>query len=239
MSCHRPHLGQVQLVTAVPRRPSPATVRSWDGVTAPHLRCSAGPTTIPWTSCDSTVTGATRVAHGRSAGRTGRDPPHGRMTHARRRPPLPAAACQGPAAAPVDLRLMPGAPEPPGRSTVRRPWPDLGIERQRGDTIRRDARMLELLEPYRGHRGRVLRLLAAAGLWAPRLGPAAPARPATPVGGEVAARGRRPAPVSGAAPGSAAGRGRPPPARAGATRGCRPGCPATPGAGCPARTGCR
>ena len=37
----------------------------------------------------------------------------------------------------------------------------------RGD----DARMLELLEPYRGHRGRVLRLLAAGGVGAPRFGP--------------------------------------------------------------------
>ena len=34
-----------------------------------------------------------------------------------------------------------------------------------------DARMLELLEPYRGHRGRVIRLLEVAGPWAPRFGP--------------------------------------------------------------------
>jgi 3-methyladenine DNA glycosylase/8-oxoguanine DNA glycosylase len=37
----------------------------------------------------------------------------------------------------------------------------------RGD----DARMLELLEPYRGHRGRVTRLLMAGGVQAPRYGP--------------------------------------------------------------------
>ena len=37
----------------------------------------------------------------------------------------------------------------------------------RGD----DARMLELLEPFRPHRGRVLRLLGAAGVHAPRFGP--------------------------------------------------------------------
>ena len=37
----------------------------------------------------------------------------------------------------------------------------------RGD----DARMLELLEPYRGQRGRVIRLLEAAGIAAPRFGP--------------------------------------------------------------------
>lgn len=37
----------------------------------------------------------------------------------------------------------------------------------RGD----DARMLELLEPFRGHRGRVIRYLGAAGITAPRRGP--------------------------------------------------------------------
>jgi hypothetical protein len=31
--------------------------------------------------------------------------------------------------------------------------------------------MLELLEPYRGHRGRVLRLLMAGGVGPPRRGP--------------------------------------------------------------------
>jgi 3-methyladenine DNA glycosylase/8-oxoguanine DNA glycosylase len=40
----------------------------------------------------------------------------------------------------------------------------------RGD----DARMLELLEPYRGHRGRVIRLLEAGGVVAPRYGPRLP-----------------------------------------------------------------
>lgn len=34
-----------------------------------------------------------------------------------------------------------------------------------------DERMLELLEPYRGHRSRVIRLLLLAGVSAPRLGP--------------------------------------------------------------------
>jgi len=34
-----------------------------------------------------------------------------------------------------------------------------------------DERMLELLEPFRGHRFRVIRLLAAAGIHAPRYGP--------------------------------------------------------------------
>lgn len=39
-----------------------------------------------------------------------------------------------------------------------------------------DERMLGLLEPYRGHRARVLRLLAAAGISAPRFGPRMPLR---------------------------------------------------------------
>jgi 3-methyladenine DNA glycosylase/8-oxoguanine DNA glycosylase len=39
-----------------------------------------------------------------------------------------------------------------------------------------DERMLELLEPYRGHRGRVCELLAAGGIAAPRFGPRMPLR---------------------------------------------------------------
>jgi 3-methyladenine DNA glycosylase/8-oxoguanine DNA glycosylase len=39
-----------------------------------------------------------------------------------------------------------------------------------------DEHMLELLEPYRGHRGRVIRLLIAAGIGAPRFGPRKPLR---------------------------------------------------------------
>ena len=34
-----------------------------------------------------------------------------------------------------------------------------------------DERMLELLEPYRGQRGRVVRLIEAAGIHPPRYGP--------------------------------------------------------------------
>jgi 3-methyladenine DNA glycosylase/8-oxoguanine DNA glycosylase len=40
-----------------------------------------------------------------------------------------------------------------------------------GEARSSDARMLELLEPYRGHRGRVIRLLVMAGIGAPRYGP--------------------------------------------------------------------
>lgn len=39
-----------------------------------------------------------------------------------------------------------------------------------------DRRMLELLEPYRGHRGRVIRLVVAAGSGPPRRGPRMPLR---------------------------------------------------------------
>lgn len=39
-----------------------------------------------------------------------------------------------------------------------------------------DERMLELLEPYRGHRARVIRLLTLAGIGAPRFGPKKPLR---------------------------------------------------------------
>jgi endonuclease III len=42
-----------------------------------------------------------------------------------------------------------------------------------------DERMLELLEPYRGHRARVLRLIAVAGITAPRFGPRMPLRDLT------------------------------------------------------------
>jgi 3-methyladenine DNA glycosylase/8-oxoguanine DNA glycosylase len=43
-----------------------------------------------------------------------------------------------------------------------------------------DERMLELLEPYRGHRGRVIRLLTVAGIGAPRFGPRKPLRDIIP-----------------------------------------------------------
>lgn len=39
-----------------------------------------------------------------------------------------------------------------------------------------DARMLELLEPYRGHRARVVRMITEAGIAAPRFGPRRPLR---------------------------------------------------------------
>jgi 3-methyladenine DNA glycosylase/8-oxoguanine DNA glycosylase len=39
-----------------------------------------------------------------------------------------------------------------------------------------DERMLELLEPFRGHRGRVCLLIESAGIGAPRYGPRMPIR---------------------------------------------------------------
>jgi endonuclease III len=39
-----------------------------------------------------------------------------------------------------------------------------------------DERMLELLDPYRGHRARVIRLIAVSGISAPRFGPRLPLR---------------------------------------------------------------
>jgi 3-methyladenine DNA glycosylase/8-oxoguanine DNA glycosylase len=45
-----------------------------------------------------------------------------------------------------------------------------------GEARGTDARMLELLEPFRGHRGRVCGLLAAAGIMAPKFGPRMPVR---------------------------------------------------------------
>ena len=39
-----------------------------------------------------------------------------------------------------------------------------------------DQRMLELLDPYRGHRARVIRLIGVAGITAPRFGPKMPLR---------------------------------------------------------------
>jgi hypothetical protein len=43
-----------------------------------------------------------------------------------------------------------------------------------GEARADDARMLELLEPYRGHRGRVIRLLVAGHPGPPRFGPRLP-----------------------------------------------------------------
>jgi 3-methyladenine DNA glycosylase/8-oxoguanine DNA glycosylase len=45
-----------------------------------------------------------------------------------------------------------------------------------GEPRATDERMLELLEPFAGHRGRAVRLLSLSGLHAPRFGPRAPLR---------------------------------------------------------------
>jgi 3-methyladenine DNA glycosylase/8-oxoguanine DNA glycosylase len=48
---------------------------------------------------------------------------------------------------------------------------DAGPDAPRGARSPADERMLELLEPFRGHRGRVCALLERGGLFAPRFGP--------------------------------------------------------------------
>ena len=45
-----------------------------------------------------------------------------------------------------------------------------------GEARGTDARMLELLAPFTGHRGRVCDLLAAGGISAPKFGPRMPVR---------------------------------------------------------------
>ncbi len=55
--------------------------------------------------------------------------------------------------------------------------PHLVAWRLAGEERADDARMLELLEPFRGQRGRVVRWLHAAGKHAPRRGPRLPLRP--------------------------------------------------------------
>jgi 3-methyladenine DNA glycosylase/8-oxoguanine DNA glycosylase len=49
--------------------------------------------------------------------------------------------------------------------------PDLVAWALAGEPRADDARMLELLEPYRGQRGRAVRLLEASGIKIPRFGP--------------------------------------------------------------------
>ena len=60
-----------------------------------------------------------------------------------------------------------------------------------------DDRMLELLEPYRGHRARVIRLITYAGIGAPKFGPHKPLRkianmsaPSPPMGERVRGEGQ-------------------------------------------------
>jgi hypothetical protein len=52
----------------------------------------------------------------------------------------------------------------------------MGPDARRGALSPADKRMLELLEPFRGHRGRVCVLLKLSGLAAPKMGPRMPIR---------------------------------------------------------------
>ncbi|HEV7899764.1 MAG TPA: DNA-3-methyladenine glycosylase 2 family protein [Planosporangium sp.] len=54
--------------------------------------------------------------------------------------------------------------------------PDIVAWALAGEPRADDRRMLELLEPFRGHRGRVCRLIMAAGIGAPKYGPRFPIR---------------------------------------------------------------
>ncbi|MGI9023459.1 MAG: DNA-3-methyladenine glycosylase family protein [Acidimicrobiales bacterium] len=54
--------------------------------------------------------------------------------------------------------------------------PNLVAWAMAGEARADDARMLELLEPYRGHRGRVIRLIVSGGPRPPRFGPRMPLR---------------------------------------------------------------
>jgi 3-methyladenine DNA glycosylase/8-oxoguanine DNA glycosylase len=54
--------------------------------------------------------------------------------------------------------------------------PDLVCWALAGEPRGDDDRMLDLLQPYRGHRGRVIRWLEASGIRPPRFGPRAPLR---------------------------------------------------------------
>jgi len=85
----------------------------------------------------------------------------------------------------IDARLPSESPTPfrSATSTSHTPWPGPwpdrcvpalavpGPDARKGDLSPADYRMLELLTPFPGHRGRVCLLLQLAGHRAPRFGP--------------------------------------------------------------------
>ncbi|MFV2064501.1 MAG: DNA-3-methyladenine glycosylase [Chloroflexota bacterium] len=108
---------------------------------------------------------------------------------AQRAPQLEAAASMTPGAALARLRSVPGVGVWTAAETARTAFGDPDVVslgdfhipntvcwalagEARGD----DARMLELLEPYRGQRGRLVRLIELAGITAPKYGPRSPIR---------------------------------------------------------------
>jgi 3-methyladenine DNA glycosylase/8-oxoguanine DNA glycosylase len=87
---------------------------------------------------------------------------------------LTALAGVGPWTAAIVARLAFGDPDAVEVGDYH--VPDLVAWNLGGQPRADDARMLELLEPFRGHRGRVVRLLQAGGRWAPKFGPRMPLR---------------------------------------------------------------
>jgi 3-methyladenine DNA glycosylase/8-oxoguanine DNA glycosylase len=75
----------------------------------------------------------------------------------------------GPWTAAETLRVAGGDPDVVSVGDY--PLPNVVAWALAGEPRADDARMLDLLEPYRGQRGRVVRLLEAAGIGAPRFGP--------------------------------------------------------------------
>jgi 3-methyladenine DNA glycosylase/8-oxoguanine DNA glycosylase len=97
---------------------------------------------------------------------------------------LPGSAAERGAAAGEALRRYPGIGPWTAAEVAQRAWgdpdavsvgdfhlPHLVSWALAGEPRATDARMLELLEPWRGHRARVVKLLEGAGLGAPRYGP--------------------------------------------------------------------
>lgn len=108
---------------------------------------------------------------------------------ARRAPALEALAAGSPLAARTALERLPGIGPWTAAEVVRVAMgdpdavsvgdfhlPDLVCWVLAGEPRGDDRRMLELLEPYAGQRGRVQRLLEASGIAAPRYGPRVAAR---------------------------------------------------------------
>jgi len=103
---------------------------------------------------------------------------------------LEEAVHMAPAAALAHLRSLPGIGPWTAAEVARQAWgdpdavslgdfhiPDMVCWALAGEARGDDSRMLELLEPYRGQRARVVRLIERAGISAPKYGPRSKIRP--------------------------------------------------------------